>query len=152
MFTGKLGKRNKGSSSSGSSQLSARYFENVLNKLKGRHFRKLTRKNYYKIWKLFNNFFIRLDQKPDSWEHRLVLHITYLIHIGRESATISSYISAIRAVLLTEGIEIMKDSFTLTALVQACKIVNNKPHIHLGITKGLLHMILDRVEKDFTSR
>ena len=123
-----------------------------MNKLKGLRFRKSTRKNYYKIWKLFNNFFIRLDQKPKSWEHRLVLYVTYLILIGRESATISSCISAITAVLLTEGIEISRESFTLTVLVKTCKTINDRLHIRLGITKGLLHMIINRVDREFTAK
>ena len=141
---------NSTGSPSGSSQLSTHYFEGVLDKLKGCRFRRSTRKNYYKIWKLFNNFFIRLDQKSDSWEHRLVLYVTYLIHIGRESQTISYYISAIRAVLLTEEIEISRESFTLTALVKACKMVNNKLHVRLRITGGLLKIF--RCNRKFYTR
>ena len=148
------GRRKKSStdSSSGFSQLSTRYFENIMNTLRGKRFRKSKRKNYYKIWKLFNKFFIRLDQKPKGWEHRLILYVTYLIHIRRESFTIKSYISAIRAVLSTEGIYITRESFILSALVKARKLANNTLHVRLGISKGLAHMIVDQIEKYFKSK
>ena len=38
-----------------------------------------TRKNYHTIWKLFANFYFRLDTKPDNWEDRIMLFVGYLI-------------------------------------------------------------------------
>ena len=67
--------------------------EFIMNNLKARRFRKSTERNYYKIWKLFNKFFIRLDRKPKTWQQRA-------------SSTIKSYISAIKTILKMEEITI----------------------------------------------
>ena len=56
-------------------------------------------KNYYGIWKTFNQFIVRLDFKPTNWEDRITLFAGHLIHLGRKSNTVKSYISAIKAVL-----------------------------------------------------
>ena len=63
-------------SSSGSSTLLTSYLTGVLENLKRRRHRKSTDDNYNSIWKNFNNFFIRLDDKPTRWEDRLALYLT----------------------------------------------------------------------------
>ena len=101
---------------------------------------------------MFNKFFIHLDKKPESWEQRPILHVTYLIELGRTSATIKSYISAIKAILKMEGIFLNSDVFTLTTLVRACRLKNDFLQIRLPIQKLLIHMILDEVYNSFTKR
>ena len=69
--------------------------------------RQTTNDNYYGIWKQFNQFFIRLDNKSERWEDRLVLFVAHLIDTGEcQSPTLKSYISAIKSILASEGIEI----------------------------------------------
>ena len=52
------------------------------------------------IWRQFNNFVISLDVKPDSWEARTTLYIAYLIDNGKQSASVKSYVSAIKKLLV----------------------------------------------------
>ena len=118
--------------------------ENIMENLKGKCFRESTECNYYKIRRLFNKFFIRLDIKPKTWKQRLLIYITYLIDSGRKSATIKSYISAIKAVLNTEGIHIDNNIFTLTAFVKACRLKNDFLHIRLPIQKPLFNYFNDK--------
>ena len=69
----------------------------------------MTQQNYYGIWKNFNRFFLRLDVKPNAWEERLKLYVGYLVGCNKQSMTIKSYISAIKAVLYGVGIELNED-------------------------------------------
>ena len=113
--------------------------------------RQSTKKNYYSVWKTFNKFFIRLDCKPTSWEKRLILFIGYLVQTKKKSATIRSYISAIKAVLYNSGIKLKLDEALLTALTQACKLRNDRVQTRLPITKDIVNVLLDSVEKVFKS-
>ena len=58
--------------------------ENIVDQLKHQRNRLSTRKNYYCVWKQFNQFFIRLDKKPDNWEERLILFVGYLVHQNKK--------------------------------------------------------------------
>ena len=65
---------------------------------------------YYNAWKNFNKFLVRLDQMPFTWERRVVMYCTFLIHERElKSTTIKSYISAIKAVLANDGYELSLD-------------------------------------------
>ena len=87
-----------------------------------------------------------MDRRPQSWEDRLIIYITHLIKIGRASQTISSYISAIKAVLRAEDIFILDNSYELAALVKACKLKNDEIHIRLPIQRNLLHLLVDKIK------
>ena len=102
--------------------------------------------NYYNIWRTFNEFFIRLDVKPDKWKDRLTLFVGYLIDKNRKSTTIHSYVSAIKAVLSSIDEEIDEDQVLLSALIRACKIHKDRVITCLPIRKSLLHLILDAIE------
>ena len=71
-------------------------------------------KNNYIIWKCFNKFFLRPDHRPSEWEECLVLFVVYLVQSGRKSATVKSYISAIKAVLNSIGKKLNNDQVLLT--------------------------------------
>ena len=86
----------------------------------------MTKRNYYTIWKIFNRFFIRLDKKPLHWEDRLTLFVGYLVEDGKQSSTVKSYISAIRAVLAENSITLNENHFLLSSLMKACKLVNDQ--------------------------
>ena len=91
-------------SSSNSSKLSTLYFERILDTLRMNRYKGTTEHNYHQIWTQFNDFLIQLDRMPETWEDRLIIHITSLVQAQRQPQTISSYISAIKVVLRTENI------------------------------------------------
>ena len=108
--------------------------------------------NYYTIWKLFNKFFLRLDKKPPTWGERLSLFVGYLIDSNKQSATVKSYISAIKAVLKTNNFKLNEDQFLLTSLTRACKIRNDRVTTKLPVHKGVLYIIMKRIQYTFLKR
>ena len=72
-------KQSDSSHSSTSSQLSTRDISLIVEDLKQQQHRNSTKKNYYAVWHLLNQFFIRLDAKPNAWEDRLTLCVGYLV-------------------------------------------------------------------------
>ena len=139
------------SSSSTSSRLSTMEMHQIMIQLKNEKHKDSTRKNYYAIWKVFNEFFIKLDLKPRSWEHRLHLFVAYLVDQKRQSSTVKSYISAIKAVLMSNGIDINEDQYLLSAMTKACKLKNDRVRARLPIQKGMLNVILRHTKKHFDS-
>ena len=108
-----------------------------------------TRKNYYQIWKSFNQFFIRLDVKPSNWADRLTLFAAYLISKKRQSSTIRSYISAIKSTLKDNNIKINENCYLLSSLIRACKLQNDRIKTRLPIGKSLLHLLLNSIWSRF---
>ena len=107
----------------------------------------MTRRNYYSVWRTFNQFFICLDRKPNSWEDRLVLFVGFLANQEKKSTTIKSYISAVKAVLKEDGITLNENRFLLNAIMKGCHLVNDKVFTRLSIKKGLLILILKAVKQ-----
>ena len=124
------------------------YFKQILDK--ANRFRKSTCRNYHKAWRLFNECFIKLDQKPTQWEHRLVLYVTYFMNKWRKPSTIKSYISGIKAVLEMENIYISSNNYQLAALMKACKIRDNVLTVRLPIQKSLLELVMSRLDNYFS--
>ena len=110
-----------------------------------------TRKNYQAIWGYFNQFFLHLDHKPTTWGQWLMLFVTYLIQSNRKSTMIKSYISAIKAVLRNGGINLRLDTALLGELTQACHLKSDTVHTKLPITFGVLHLLLNNMDKTFSS-
>ena len=111
-----------------------------------------TKVNYYGIWKNFNQFFIKLDCKPNTWEDRIVLYAAYLIQNHKKSTTVKSYVSAIKAVLFNGGIEITEDSTLLTSLTRACHLNKDRISPHLMICKGLVGRVVQQIKFKFQSQ
>ena len=107
--------------------------QHIVDKLRSQQYRSSTRHNYYVVWKLFNKFFIRLDQKPDTWKDRLTLFVGYLIDNEKQSSTVKSYISAIKAVLREIGIKLNYDQSLILSLTRACRLVNDQIRTRLPI-------------------
>ena len=124
----------------------------IVGKLKTLHHRNTTRENYYTVWKLFNKFILKLDSKPDSWEDRLLLFVAHLIDSNKQSSTVKSYISTIKAVLQEDGIEMEYDQFLLSSLTRACKINNDVISLKLPIYKDLLAIILNEISKRYDNQ
>ena len=105
--------------------------------------------NYYTVWKIFSNFLIKLDFRPNSWEDRLTLFVGHLINTNKQSSTVKCYISAIKVILKEDGFEISEDQYLLSSLVRACKLQNDQIKPRLPIKKGLLSIILRQIEKHY---
>ena len=138
--------------SSTDSSISTAAIESIVEKLKTQQVRDSTKANYYSVWKLFNEFFIKLDTKPTSWEDRLILFVGYLIEQNKRSQTVKSYVSAIRGVLREDGIELNEDRFLLKAITRACKLKNDRVKTRLPIRKGMLSVILRFTEQHFDKK
>ena len=124
--------------------------QNIVDELKLQAHRDSTKTNYYGIWKAFNRFYIRLDEKPNTWDDRVTLFVAFLIDTKKKSSTIKSYISAIRAILKQHmGIKVCQDSVILASLIRACKLKNDVIQTRLPIRRGLLHILISSVEKLF---
>ena len=87
---------------------------------------------------------------PKSWEHRLSLYCTYLIEVKRrQSSTIKTYASAIKFILKTDGYEWNDGLVLLNTLTKSCKLKNDKLKVRLPIQKGLLELILFRIQRKY---
>ena len=137
---------------SSNSTISTAEIRSVVERLKSQCYRDSTRKTYYGIWHLFGHFFVRLDDKLTTWEDRIVLFSGFLISNQLKSATVKTYISAIRSVLAEDGHFVQKDSYLLTSLTKACQLQNDVVINRFPIHKGLLHLILNETEKLFNQQ
>ena len=137
--------RNSGNSST-DSRISSSAIEHIVDKLKSEGVTKSTKQNYYCVWKNFNEFFIRLDKRPDSWEDRIILYTGFLIQEGKQSQTVRSYICALKRVLKEDGITINEDKFLISALTKACRLKHDRVKTRLPIQKGMLKILLKETE------
>ena len=90
-----------------------------------------------------------MDSKPSNWEDRLTLYVGYLVHCNRQSATVKSYVSAIRAVLQENDIEIQENKFLISALTKACKLNNDIVCTHQPIHREMLDAILKEIHNRY---
>ena len=139
IFSGKVHKITDTDSSS--STILTTVIENIVERLRCCKYQSTPKKYYLSVWRNFNEFFIRLDRKPKTWEDRLVLFVGFLVENKRKSTTIKSYISAIRAVLADDGVTLNEDKYLLKALTKACKLQNDHIRTRLPISKGILQIL-----------
>ena len=104
------------------------------------------------IWRQFNNFVISLDVKPKFWEARTTLYIAYMIDNGKQSASIKSYVSAIKKLLIIDGYKWQDSEVLLTSLTRACRLVNDRVQHRFPIHCGFLEMILFEVERTYAAQ
>ena len=70
---------------------------------------------------------------------RLALFVTHLVHENKQSSTVKSYMSAIKAVLSNNGCtDINEDEFLIGSLTRACRLKNDRVIHRLPIQKGML--------------
>ena len=122
---------------------------NILEKLKCQHNRQSTKENYLRIWRRFNKFVIKLDNKPKTWEDRVYLFVAHLIDNGAQSSSVKSYISAIKSVLCDDGYIWKDERMLLSTLTKSCKLVNDTVRTRLPIQCGLLELILFEMQRFF---
>ena len=127
---------------SGLSSISTAEIRNILEQLRWERHRNSTRDNYYCVWKLFNNFYIKLDSKPKTWEDRIILFAGYLIQSKKNSTTVRSYVSAIKAVLANTGYDVCEDKVLLRSITRACKLKYDRASNKLPIRKRVVNMLL----------
>ena len=154
MFLKITGPRNRErcNGTSTSSTISTAYIEGVIENLKNKQVRNTTSKNYLGIWRHFNKFIIRLDHKPKSWEEKTSLFCGYLIDIGNKSTTVKSYVSAIKAVLRSDGYVWNDQKVLLGSLIQACRKHNDELICRLPIQRNLLEVILFELQRVFNNQ
>ena len=138
----RINKQKTSSRASTTSTISTRCIEHIIKNLKQQRHRQSIRQNYHRISKIFSRFYLRLDVKPKTWPERLTLFVGYLIDNKKQSATVRSYVSAIKAILENDGIKFDTDVTTITSLTQVCKYVNDKAHKRSPIQKSLLIKII----------
>ena len=131
-------------SSSEKTTISTAEIRQIVEKLRVQRCRDSTRATYHRIWKIFSDFYFRLDDKPTTWEDRIILFMGHLVNNNLKSSTIRSYISALRTVLAEDGHEFDHQNFVISSLTRACKIRNDKIVHRLPIHKGVLKLILDQ--------
>ena len=83
---------------------------------------------------------------------RLVLFVTFLIDKGRQSSTVKSYISAIRALLRDDGYCLNEDKMLLQSLTRACRLTNDQVHTRLPINVKLLEVLLFELHRLFMNQ
>ena len=137
-------------STSSKSTILIRVMQNILKDLRMKTTRCSTARNYYGIWRKFNQFLIKLDDRPFTWERRVALYGAYLVSKGTQSSTIKSYFSAIKRILF-DGInyQFSDNNMLLASIAKACHFKNDKVQTRLPITKNLLEQILFEVEQMF---
>ena len=121
----------------------------ILENLKGCTNRSTTSATYLCIWRKFNEFIIKLDDKPDSWEDRATLFGAYLIKKGVQSATLKSYMSAIKKTLINDGYHWRDEKVLFNTLTKSCRLINDKVRTRLPININLLELLLFEVERQF---
>ena len=139
-------------SSSDLSKISTNQMQFILESLKCSRNRDSTRYNYHTVWKLFSKFVLQLDVKPNSWEECIFLFLTYLVNIGRQSLTVKSYYSAIKAVLRDDNYELNENTVLVHTITRACKLSNDTYAARLPIRLQLLELILCEIECSFSEQ
>ena len=78
-----------------------------------------------------------------------MLFVAYLIDQGKQSSTIKSYVSAMKAVLAEANIKPNENTYLLNALTRANRLVNDRMVLKMPIHKDLLNIILKKVKSRF---
>ena len=119
-------------------------------RLKNQQRCKSTRRTYHHAWCNFNNFLIGLDTWPASYNDRLALFTTHLIEMGHPPQTIKSYVSAVKALLKEDGVEIDDKLVALTSLLKSCKYTSKPSSFcRLPIQQGMIDLIIDQMDRNF---
>ena len=70
------------SCSKSTTTISSSEMRQVIQQMQMNRHRPSTKRNYFGIWKVFNNFIVKLDAKPKQWGQCLTLFVAYLIKIA----------------------------------------------------------------------
>ena len=125
--------------------------EAIIEQLQSEKHRDTTKRNYLAVWRIFNDFIVRLDRKPVNWADRITLFVGHLVNTNKKSSTIRSYISAIKGVLSYIGIEVNENKVLISSLTRACRLKNDKLNSKIPIRKNFLHVLISKTEEIFSS-
>ena len=78
-----------------------------------------------------------------------MLFTGFLVENQLKSSTVKSYISAMQSVLSELNIKINKENYLLKLLTKACRLQNDVIVHKLPVTKGVLKLLLDSINKLF---
>ena len=78
--------------------------------------------------------------------------MAYLVESKKQSGTITSYLSAIKAVLQDQGIVLDIDAYLLNSLTRACHLKNDQIRHQLPMQKSMLSVLLQRLGKTFVTQ
>ena len=109
------------------------------------------KENYHLIWRNFNKFVIQLDRIPSTWEEKTSLYCAFLVRDGKQSATVKSYVSAIKYKLTTDGYPWNDKLVLLSTITKACKIMNDVVLTRLPIGAKLLDILIFDVHRENSS-
>ena len=128
------------------------YLTQVSERLRLEQHKPTTCHTYHDVWVNLNDFLIKLDKRPDSWDDRLALFMAELREENKPGTTVSSYVLAVRVVLKSNGIEMKENIILLSLLIRSCK-VNNKSETSLRLMtqRALLNLMIDKIEHRFIS-
>ena len=118
----------------------------ILEDLKTRSLRESTQKTYFRIWRQFNKFVVCLDRIPSTWEERTSLFLAHLIDSGAQSASIKSYVSAIKRIL-DDCYEWNDTKVLLHSLTRACRLINDRVRTRLPIQSSLMELLLFEIQR-----
>lgn len=124
-------------------------YKRIRNYIKHFRLQPSTRKSYKKTWNRFNRFISRFDCIPPKWEDRIIVWATHLADNRKKSATIKSYISAVRYCLSLDGITVTHHNCELAAIIQAAKQLNDQLYIRLPIQKDLVQLMFKFVDSHY---
>lgn len=136
----------KSHSSDDPNEYSLEQFHRIIQEIKFMKHRQSTRSKYHEIWISFNKFLIRFDRMPITWEDRIYVYIAHLVNNKKSVNTVKSYLSAIRQILKSDGVELNEDKELLSSLLTTCKIKNKSLFIRMPIRFKLLKAIIDHTD------
>ena len=106
-------------------------------------------KSYLGIWRNFNRFLLKLDEKPENWEERISLYLAFIVENGAQSSTVKSYYSAIKKTFGSYYYSLDESQIFLNTLTSACRLLNDQAQTRLPIHIGLLEILVFELERMF---
>ena len=98
----------------------------------------------------FNAFLISLDRMPIRWEDRLTVCITSLVK--KKITNHQELHQCNKTILHTEDIFLKDESYALSSLAKVCKLQNDIMLVRLPIKRGLLSILLDKIDDYYMER
>lgn len=141
---------NRSHSSDNPNEYSLEKFHQIIDIIKYMKHTRSTRRKYHDIWINFNKFLLQFDRMPTTWEDRIYVYMAHLVDNRKQTSTIKTYLSAIRQILTSDGVELKEDKELLSSMMKTSKIQNDKLYIRLPIKFNLLQLILRMVDKKYS--
>lgn len=139
---------NRSHSTENPDEYSLDQFHCIIKEIKFMRHRTSTRLKYHEIWTSFNKFLIKFDRMPATWEDRIYVYVAHLVDNKKSVNTVKSYLSAIRQILKSDGIDLQEDKNLFSSLLTTCKLRNKALHIRMPIRFKLLKAIIDHTDKN----